>query len=174
MNKTQDEKEHKAFRDWYLDGKKLRLVEGPSGILRLIIDGECSYLRVKVYRAFPITHPHNYIGFCDDAGKEIGIVKDPKEMDHDSQKLLNRALRRRYLAPKILNVFSAVDRFGVSTWQVDTDRGKRDFAVIDHTDNIRHIGKGRVAIQDADGCRYDVPNYHELDKKSSDFLDKLI
>ena len=174
MEKTEQNEQHSAFRDWYLEGKQVYLMEGPSGIMRLTVAGDRSYLRVKAFRAFPITHPHKYIGFCDDANKEIGIVRDPKEMDHDSQKLLNRALRQRYLAPKILNVLAASEKYGVSNWHVETDRGLRDFAVIDHTENVWLIGKGRVAIQDADGNRFDVPDYRTLDDKSSDLLDRMI
>jgi len=167
-------REPEAFRDWYLDGRRMRLTEGPSGILRLTIDAERSYVRVKAYRAFPITNPEEYIGFCDDSNKEIGVLRDPKQLDEDSQRLLARALRRRYLAPKVLTVSGAGERYGVSNWKVETDRGPREFSVIDHSENIRHLGQGRVCIQDVDGNRFDVPDYRSLDRKSSDFLDKLI
>jgi hypothetical protein len=165
--------EAEGLRERYLEGSQVRLSEGPSGVLRLTIEGERSYIRVKAYRAFPISNPDYYIGFCDDANKEIGVLKDPKQLDADSNRLLARALRRRYLAARILNVHTASERYGVSNWHVETDRGAREFFVTDHTESIRHLGNGRLSIQDVDGNRFDVPDYRDLDSESYDLLDKL-
>ena len=166
--------ESDPFREPYLDGKRMRLSEGPSGLLRLTIEGERSYLRVKVARARPITDPNHYIGFWDGANKEIGLLREPRELDPESGRALARALRRRYLVPTILGVRSVAERFGISTWLVETDRGLAEFSVVDHGENLRHLGEGRVSIEDIDGNRFDLPDYRRLDPRSREILEKMV
>ena len=88
--------------------------------------------------------------------------------------MLARELRRRYLVPTILRVPSVTERFGVTTWQVETDRGRREFSVADHDDSVRHLGGGRISVQDVDGNRFDIPDYHRLDRRTREILHKLV
>jgi hypothetical protein len=163
-----------AFEKRYLDGKRLRLLAGPSGALCLTLEGDRSYLRVKAARACPISGPDRYISLRDAANKEIGILRDPRELDPDSRRLLAQELRRRYLMPRVLRVRSVTERFGVSTWNVETDRGLREFSVLDHGENVRRLGAGRLTVQDVDGNRFEIPDLDRLDRRSREILDRMV
>ena len=44
---------------------KIHLFREPAWVLRLTIDGDRSYLKVKVVRAAPLSHPTRYICLLD-------------------------------------------------------------------------------------------------------------
>jgi hypothetical protein len=50
-----------------LDPKQLRFFR-PGATLRLTIEGEASFLKVAVFRTFPLTLPQGYFSVCDGAG----------------------------------------------------------------------------------------------------------
>ena len=60
---------------------KLRLFREPAWILRLTIDGDRSYLKVKVVRAAPLSHPTRYICLLDAKDEEICMIDDLKQLD---------------------------------------------------------------------------------------------
>ena len=71
-----------------LDAARLRLFEDGSGWLRLTLDGDRTYLGVKVVRAFPHSDPDHYLGLLDARDKDqvIGLVVDPAQLDDGSRR----------------------------------------------------------------------------------------
>src|SRR5438552_11764659 len=84
----------------YLDPARLRFF-CHGAALRLTIEDECSYLKVAVVRAFPLSHPHQFLSVRDGENKEAGLLVDATELDRESQRLLAEELERRYLVPII-------------------------------------------------------------------------
>ena len=66
---------------------KLRLFREPAWILRLTIDGDRSYLKVKVVRAAPLSHPARYICLLDAKDEEICMIDDLKQLGPEGARL---------------------------------------------------------------------------------------
>jgi hypothetical protein len=57
----------------------------------------------------------------------------------------------------------------LSRWQVETDRGTRQF-IVDQEDHVRPLEDGRHLISDSHGMRYLVPASSTLDAASRKLL----
>lgn len=159
----------------FLDPAAVRLFRGPSGAARLEIEGhDRSYLRVRISRAFPMSEPNAYIGFLDGDGKDIGMVRDTDQLDEQSRKIIEEELGQRYFLPAIRRISRLNHEFDLTYFEVETDRGRRDFTVRGHSENVVEISPGRFIIEDVDGNRFEIPNLYLLDRQSQDFMARII
>ena len=71
-----------------VDITKVRLYREPAWKLRLTIEGDRSYTRVKVVRASPLSHPTRYICLLDAKDEEVCLIPDMKELDQDMRKIV--------------------------------------------------------------------------------------
>ncbi len=139
-------------------------------VLRLTIEGVCSYPNVSVLRSFPLSHPDRYLSIRDGEGNEIGVLADPTPLDDDSRKLVMNELERRYLVPVVRSVISVKEWFGTVEWCVDTNRGKRTFTTRNLRENTVQPSPGRYLLSDVDGNRFDIKDLSALDRKSQSLL----
>jgi hypothetical protein len=154
----------------YLDPRKLCFFRHGAA-LRLTLDDDCSYLRVTVARAFPLSHPHQYLSVRYDEGKkEIGLLTDLDGLDPESRRLVEEELERRYLVPVVRRVIAVRERFGTLDWDVETDRGRRKFTTRNTRENVVHPTPGRLLITDVDENRYDIRDLAALDPASQSCL----
>jgi len=158
----------------YLDPATARFSKTPGGFVRLAIgDGEI-YPRVALYRAFPFSYPDRYISVRDMEGKEIGMIRDLREFDEETVRLIERELERRYFTPVIRRIDSIKEEFGYAYWTVETDAGPRRFTVREMHHNVVMLSPDHVLIIDVDGNRYEIPDYQRLDPKSRKMIEDLM
>ena len=157
-----------------VDVAKLRLFRKPSWVLRLTIEDDRSYLKVKVVRAAPLSYPDRYISFLDAKDEEICMVDDLEQLDQQIRSLIDEELDRRYLTATILQVDAVRNEYGTSYWDVETDRGQREFVVQNVSENAQWLGDHRLLIIDVDGNRFEIPRLDELDKKSLGWVEQVI
>lgn len=148
--------------------ERVRLREDAFHLFHLTVD-EREFLDVRPVRAFPISGKADYVGFMDAQGKEVALVAHPQKMDRASRQALERAFSRVYYVPKIQRIDKIEETWGVSHWQVDTDRGYASFEVVDR-EYIRKLGGARFLIIDADGNRFEIENAARLDVRSQTLL----
>ena len=119
-----------SFELRILDPRKIRIFRA-AGIPRLTLQDDRSWSKVSVARAFPLSDPKHYIGFLDGAGKDVGLLHDPDQLDPESRKLVEEELEKRYFVPIVERVSSVKEEFGTIYWTVETDRGakKSSFAI---------------------------------------------
>lgn len=160
-----------AFRLNYLDPKKVRLFR-QGDVLRITIDSDRTCLRVVPMRSFPISIRDQYISLRDMKGNELGIIKDPKELDKDSRKLLEEEIQRRYFTPVIRKIKSIRDKLGIVEWEVETDRGTRKFLTRSIHDSIEETSTGFI-IKDMENNHYEL-RQSELDPASTAILAEKI
>ena len=157
----------------YLDNSRLHFAMR-GDVLRLTIDDDRSYLKVHAVRAFPLTEMNEYIGFIDAiSGREIGMLRNLRSLDTQTRQLVENALEKRYFMPKICKISTAKKEFGTVYWDVDTDRGKREFVMRGIRDSIREIAPGRYLVHDVDGNRFEIAQLNKLDSQSQTLWDKL-
>ena len=102
----------------------IRLFREPPWVLRLTIEGDRSYLKVRVVCAAPLSQPDRYICFLDEKNEVICTVEDPIDLDAASQRIIKEEIEQRYMTAIIKRVDSLRSEFGVSYWEVQTDRGE--------------------------------------------------
>ncbi|KPJ62131.1 hypothetical protein AMK68_05290 [candidate division KD3-62 bacterium DG_56] len=157
-----------------IDPARLRLFRTGDHRVRATIEGDRSYLRVSISRAFPLSDPHRYVGLRDGAQKDIGLIVEPAELDHQSRQIIDEELRRSYLLPTITRIISLKREFGMSLWEVETDRGRAEFTMTSGQDNIAELSATRLVLTDIEGGRYEIPDVRRLDSASQALLDQVL
>lgn len=158
----------------YLDPAKLEFAKRGDA-LRLTIENDRSYLKVHAVRAFPLTNLNEYIGLLDAiGGREIGMLRNIRDLEAQPRELVQAELSRRYFIPKVTKITKAKKEFGAIYWDVDTDRGRREFIMRGIRDSIHEIEPGRYLITDVDGNRFELPQLSKLDTRSQAHWDKIV
>jgi hypothetical protein len=158
----------------YLEANKLRLFRPAGGAhLRAEVEDELCIIEVRVRRAFPFSASKQYLSVQDASGAEIGILRDPDELDQESKQLLEDELDRRYFTPKILGIEGLRNDGGMWTFNVRTQRGQSEFYVRNWRDSSHEIAPGRFQIYSVDGQRFEIPDYEGLDARSKTLMDQL-
>ena len=162
------------FEIRFLDPKKLRFLMEDDGSITLEIEGEGRFKRVILRRAFPLTNPNRYISVRDSEDREIGMIRDLKELPAESRRVVEAELKRRYFVPVIKRIFALRERGGIVEWEVETDKGPRRFITHGIHEAVKDLGSGRLMITDVDGNRYEIPDWTELDPKSISPISRVI
>ncbi len=150
-----------------------------GGFLALkITEGEAkkTYERVGVYLTFPLTDPEKFISIreTDEKAKEIGMIRDLKELEKDVQEMVREQIRLRYFMPVIRKVMDVKDEYGYAYWHVMTDFGNCRFTTHMGGDAVVNIGGARYQITDIDGNRYELPDLYALTVMERKKLDLFI
>ena len=152
----------------------IRLFREPPWVLRLTIEGDRSYLKVRVVCAAPLSQPDRYICLLDEKNEVICTVEDPIVLDTASQRVIKEEIEQRYMTAIIKRVDSLKSEFGVSYWEVQTDRGNREFVVRNVSENAQWITDRRLLLLDVDGNRFEISNLEVLDKKSRGLIEMVL
>jgi hypothetical protein len=150
----------------YLDLEKMRIEPAPDGTLRAIVEGDSCGMRIEAYRAFPLSHPDEHIVLRDGGGREIGVVRDLRQVAPEIRALIEGELRRRYFLPQITAILHVSERFGSTEWDVETDRGPRRLAMRQINEALTEISPSRFLLTDVEGNRYEVKDVDALDPES--------
>ncbi|MCE5198811.1 MAG: DUF1854 domain-containing protein [Armatimonadota bacterium] len=158
----------------YLNPQKLQFAKRGDA-LRVTVEGDRSYLKIHAVRAFPLTELNDFIGLVDAiSGRDIGLLRSLRDLDPQARQLVQEQINKRYFIPKIGRIHEAKREFGTVYWDVDTDRGRRQFIMRGIRDSIHEIEPGRYLVLDVDGNRFEVPQLENLDSRSQIWWDKLI
>ena len=161
------------FQD--VDPASLRVFREPEWMLRLTIGNKVSFPRPKIVRALPLSRPDEYISFLDVKDEEICMVEDLTHLDERSQQVVREELEARYLTAIVARINSVRNEFGTSYWDVETDRGTRDFVVQNVSENARWLdGGNRLLLLDVDGNRFEIPSLTALDKRSQTYIEQVL
>lgn len=155
------------------ENAEFRRTEG--GFLALKLEDK-EYDRVGVYLTFPLTNPEEFISIreTDEKAKEIGIIRNLKEMKKDVQEMIREQVRLRYFMPVIRKVMDVKDEYGYAYWHVMTDFGTCRFTTHMGGDAVINIGGARYQITDIDGNRYELPDLYALTVMERKKLDLFI
>ena len=158
----------------YLDPDKARFFIDAFEDLNLELAGDQTYSRVRVKRAFPLSRDDCFIVVQDRKGKEIGSLARLDALDRDSRQAVEDELERAYFTPRIQRIAKVTTANRVPRWEVETDRGPRAFEIYSSRRDVRLLGDGRVLVQDADGNRYEIPDYRRLDPASQALVEEML
>jgi len=138
------------------------------------------YPRVTLRRCFPLSAGHTNILVRvpeseDSLGCELGIIADVNELAPASLEAVLRELRLHYFVPNIQRIVSIKEEFGFLYWQVETDRGTKDFIMRDSViGSVRQVSPGRWLVIDINQTRYEVRDFDALDENSQELLRRYL
>ncbi len=138
-----------------------------SGSLELMLEDR-SHTDVTVAHAAPLSAPDRYVLFLGES--EIGMLRDPGQLDPSSRTVLAGELRRRDLTAVIRRIDGCRRETDVSYFSAQTDRGTREFVIRSADENARWLGERHVLLVDIDGNRLDIPDVEALDGRSARLL----
>ena len=152
-----------------LDPDSLQLYLLERGELVVNLGGE-EYRDLKIRRAFPLEDSTRFIGFFLPDGSELGLLEDADKLVGDSRALLLEELDKIYFRPLILSFDHIGEEFGVVHADVETSSGPRHIEIRQIRKNIRMLSGQRALIEDADGNRYELRDWHHLPKLTREIL----
>lgn len=158
----------------YLEPQRVRVFRHETAELRMTILDDRTYLRITAARAFPLSDAGHYVGILQEGGLEIGIIRDLRELDQESRALIKAELRKRYFTPIITDITSIKTEFGLHYWDVDTDKGSRQFIIRSLRESVFEISPNRYLLHDVYGNRFEIRDVNALDKKSRARIERLL
>ena len=163
----------------YLDPVATEFEEAENKTLSVRLGDGTVHERVKVYHAFPLSDPDEYIvlrrGTTALEQEEIGVVRDLQELRPKARELVRRELTKRYFIHIISRIRRIRREFGHLYWDVDTDKGQREFAIsTSDQNNVQAFGDKTRIIVDVDMNRYEIPDIEQLDTSSRNVFDRYI
>lgn len=133
----------------------VRVFEAPAGRHRLEAEDRC-YLSFRPVWSVPLSQPGRHLALLDGKDKEIVTVEDPQSLPDEVWGPVQEMLRERYLSPTVRKILSIRNEYGVTYWNTETDRGKRDFVTQSLQENAHWLAPGHLVVTDVDGNRFDV------------------
>ena len=149
----------------FLNPKEIKLEINEFGRLTLKVNDK-EFENFKVLKLFPLSKSNQFITFYDKDENEIGMLKHFHKLDGDSQDLLEFELEKSYFIPEITRIDFIERNESGWRWQVNTNKGPREFRVESRVQDIQKLSNGQIIIKDADGNRFRVPDLKKLDSKS--------
>jgi hypothetical protein len=160
--------------DGAVDPRRVCLFRGPYGVLRCTLDGVQSVLRVKVVRAFPLSERERWISILDAKNKEVCLIEDPDQLDPGSRRLVEEELEQHYRIAEIVRINSIRNEYRTMYWDVETDRGRREFIVKWTSDTVLWPGPRELLLVDIDTNRFHITDIQRLDAHSRSQLSVLL
>jgi len=158
----------------YVDGDRVKFERtGLCTVTMDIFDGG-HYEELTPKRLFPMSGTERYISMLNTDGKEVAIIRDMSTLMPESRQAIEACLNEYYMMPKIVQILSVWNKFGILRFEVETDRGSVAFEIKNHHYDIKKIYGNRIIIQDRNDNRYEIEDYTKLDKKSIRMLHQYI
>ena len=165
----------KSFEIRYLEPAGLRF-RYADATLTLAVDESTFYPRVSLRGCFPLSGETSLITVRQQSGDdepdaEIGVVRDLSQLDAESYQAVMRELRLHYLVPTIQRIVDIREEFGFLYWEVETDRGAKEFIMYDSViAYARQVSAVRWLLIDINQARYEIYDQEALDAHSLKLL----
>lgn len=147
----------------------MKIIDARLDEIDLVLNGKI-ICGVRPRRPFPYTHPEIILLYKE--GEELGMLRNYKELDRKSRKLLEKVLSIIYYMPEIKRIYNIKRERGKYHWKVLTDKGEMEFNTWSKC--IRLLPDGRLIIKDVDERVYHVKSIERLDAKSRLYLEIML
>lgn len=157
-----------------LDPKKIQIYKDEMNRLMLKMEGEEEDREIAAAMDFPLSKPERFISILalknGKKDKEIGVIDNIRKLDSKSRSILKEELKWTYYMPVIKKINYLKEEHGIMQFDVETDKGHREFETR-YKEDIRRMPGNRVIIKDADGNRYEIKDFTKLDSRSISLID---
>lgn len=155
------------------DGARIRLTSNGDGTLH-VVAGSRIIKRARIRLGRPLFDPNAFASIMNEKGKELGLIFRLDHMAPASKKVLGDSLVGFDLTCQVKRVISLTHQFGAAFWEVDTDKGWRQFVIRGTTEHIRWLTDDRMLITDVNGTRFEIRSLNALDSKSQTQIHLLL
>ena len=123
--------------------------EQRAAFLSLSYEGK-KWDRIQVIRLFPFTEPDSFLSIrtVEERSHEIGVIKNIKEVDKKTRKMLLEQLNLHYFTPVIQKILDIKDEYGYAYFHVMTDRGECRFTINMGSNAVVRLSDCRLLITD--------------------------
>lgn len=149
----------------YIEGADVQFTATGLCVVNMQYRGE-TYSNLTPKRLFPLNDKNKYITLLDEEQKEVAIIRDLSTLTPESRAVVEDALEGFYFLPKITKIYSCNEKFGLFTFDAETDKGRIQFDMGNLHYNIKRLEGGRILFRDMNDNRYEIPDYTKMDKKS--------
>ena len=134
-----------------------------GGFLSLSYEGK-KWDRIQVIRLFPFTEPDSFLSIrtVEERSHEIGVIKNIKEVDKKTRKMLLEQLNLHYFTPIIQKILDM------------TDRGECRFTINMGSNAVVRLSDCRLLITDLDENRFEIRDVFALSQKEQRKLDLFL
>lgn len=130
---------------------------------------------IGFYRSFPLTNSNVFISVKSQDEKEIGLIKDIKELqDRALVELIESKLFIRYFCPVIESIDSLKEEYGYCYFKTKTSAGTREFIVNGHDRPMVKLDEERFQVTDMDGNRYFMKTFNFYEDKHIKIVENLL
>ncbi|MGC8976401.1 MAG: DUF1854 domain-containing protein [Candidatus Ratteibacteria bacterium] len=162
----------------YLTPENTKIIKGEFDTINIVLKDGRIYKGVFAVSAFPVREPNKFISlfYQKDNGEmeEIGIIKDISIFPEKEKKLILETLNKHYFSFIIIKIINIVWKFGFLLFNVETDKGERQFYLKwERSRAIDYGEKGKILI-DALEDRYIIPNIEKLTQFEKNLFTKYI
>ena len=157
-----------------LSAEEITLARADGLGVTLRVRGGEAHHGVRVLNPAPLDGRLRFVCFTDRKGKEIAMVRVDETLSPEARAIIEEELARRYLRAVIRRIFAISIEGRTSYWQVETDRGRRNFMVSNFAENVRQLSPVRILITDAHENRLEIVNVDDLDARSRKVLDRIL
>ncbi|WP_417899010.1 DUF1854 domain-containing protein [Bacillus haimaensis] len=161
------------FEITYINPGVTSFTRSAGGMLQMETSGDL-FAEITIRRTYPMSRPYEYLSVWTKDDKEIGIIRNIKELDDESREALVAELKLRYVIPAVTQIISIKAEPGLWTFQVKTDRGDLQLLMRNIHEHIQSIGVNRLIITDMEGKRCEIKDTESLDAASRKQLSKVI
>ncbi|MCM8789376.1 MAG: DUF1854 domain-containing protein [Candidatus Omnitrophica bacterium] len=162
----------------FLDPKKIKIFRGTFETIHVMIKDGSLFRGVFAIAAFPVSNPNKYISlFCydeKDREYEIGMIEDIDQLSEEERKLVLQALRRQYFSFEILAINSIKFAFGLLFFDVETDKGPRQFSMRWETRYAFTFGRNGKILIDIFEDRYVIEDVSSLNRIEQELFTRYI
>ncbi len=172
-----------------VDGATVKLIPNPDGTLKLV-SPQKTWRRVRVRLGRPLYQPDDFATVFADGGPgggrrhgwghgggrhgrglrlgthEVALIVNLPALSPEAKKTLEDHRVHHDLTCRILKVNSLHHQFGAAFWDVETDKGARQFVIRGTTEHVRWLSDDRMLITDVQGNRFEIPSLEGLDRRS--------
>lgn len=148
------------------------LVRRPHGRVDLVTADGTTFPDVDILRAFPLTAPHGPVAVVAADGTEVTWIESLDDLSGDLRQRILEELSAREFLP-VISCIEAIADTDPAEWTVETDRGKRRFAVASGED-VERLPDGSAFVVDTAGGRYRIVDVGALDPRSRRLLDSTM
>ena len=158
-----------SFSDYVIDPQQVQISRSEHGNLVLHWRG-AEYTDLDVRRAYPLEAADRFIVFFQADGEELGLLEKIADLDAGSRQVLVDELAKIYFRPVITQFDHIDEEFGVVEADVQTTSGPRHIEIRQIRSKIRLLSRNRALIEDADGNRYELRDWHQMPKLTREIL----
>lgn len=138
-----------------------------------LYDGR-SFKNLEPHRLFPLSGLEKYITLLDAEGIERAIIRDIRTLPPKERGIIEDCLNEYYLIPKVTKILECKEKFGVLTFDVETDRGPALIEIRNIIHGLKLLYGTRVLLRDSNDNRYEIPDLRQLDKRSLQLIDSFL